>query len=78
MITKSDSLVRWDPFARGGYQRWTLSGDDRPRGGCGWCGSRKARLYVYVWDSGSMLRSPSVYDSRRAFCDFGCFNSYHR
>jgi hypothetical protein len=68
--------VRHDPIARGAFKRtWHGPGE------CAWCGSKRKRVFTYVWVSdGALDGQPSIFNKHQAdsfFCNFSCFESYH-
>jgi hypothetical protein len=72
------TIVRHDPFTRGGFQRECVP-NPIPRKTCGWCVNTPRRLYRYVWVSDD-TNEPSIFDRHQAehgFCNFGCFSSYY-
>ena len=68
--------VRHYPFARGAFNR-TCDGP----GECAWCGSKRKRVFTYVWVSdGALDGQPSIVVRNQAahtFCNIECFGTYH-
>ena len=64
--------VKRDCFARGGYERFTET-----HGTCAWCGTKKKRLYKYVWENDGLLQRAKESHTDKVFCDMGCFESYY-
>jgi hypothetical protein len=64
-----------DPFARGEFYRRTHTWSSEGNIECAWCGSKKHRLYSYVWWPDGL--GPAPLADHRRFCDFGCFSDFH-
>jgi hypothetical protein len=65
--------MKRDPFARGEYDRKTVTVKD-----CDWCGRKPRRLYDYAWRSDDDFRPRvAARGKQRGFCNFGCYANFH-
>lgn len=64
------TTVGRNPFARGEYERHSMSGVGFA---CYWCGQTRRTLYTYTWVSDGGSRGTP----RGHFCNLDCFRAYH-
>lgn len=67
--------VQRDPFARGEYKRFS-EGNRYQHRRCRWCGNTPKVVYSYVWWEDGKPEPKG--DNGQFFCNFGCFDSYHK
>jgi hypothetical protein len=67
------TLIAHDPFARGGYRRFTVANTTHPQC-CRWCGQAPARLYAYAWERDDSRRA--VAEPSHVFCNRDCYHAY--